>query len=246
MRIADSTATRFTTGSEPGRPRQIGQTWVLGAAPNSVGQPQNILSRSSSSTCTSSPSTGSKRSTTSSKSTASRRAAVIGRPPARHAVEQRVAPSSRAARPRTQHRPGTSAPQPRAGAMICSPTGSPSSSASPHGHRHAAIAGEVGRDRREVVEVHRQRVVHLVAHRERRRRRRGRDQHVDLLERRGEVAGDQRAHLLRLAVVGVVVARRQRVRAEDDPALDLGAEPGLAGQRHDLLGGGAAVATRRP
>ena len=43
MRIADSTATAFTTGSEPGRPRHTGQTWVLGAAPNSVGQPQNIL-----------------------------------------------------------------------------------------------------------------------------------------------------------------------------------------------------------
>ena len=69
MRIADSTAVRFTTGSEPGRPRQTGQTWVFGSAPNSVGQPQNILLFVDSSTCTSSPSTGSKRSTTSAKST---------------------------------------------------------------------------------------------------------------------------------------------------------------------------------
>jgi hypothetical protein len=69
MRIADSTAVRLTTGSDPGRPRQIGQTWVLGSAPNSVGQPQNILLLVDSSTCTSSPRVGSKRSTTSPKST---------------------------------------------------------------------------------------------------------------------------------------------------------------------------------
>ena len=66
MRIADSTPTALTTGSEPGSPRQIGQTWVLGAAPNSVGQPQNIFVAVPSSTWTSSPRTGSKRATTSS------------------------------------------------------------------------------------------------------------------------------------------------------------------------------------
>ena len=66
IRIADSTADRLTTGSAPGRPRHTGQTWVFGSAPNSVGQPQNIFVFVFSSTCTSSPSTGSKRSTTSS------------------------------------------------------------------------------------------------------------------------------------------------------------------------------------
>jgi hypothetical protein len=111
----------------------------------------------------------------------------------------------------------------------------------PARHGHRGDAGEVRRDRREVVEVHGQRVVHLVPDRERGGGRRGRDQHVRLLERRGEVAGDQRADLLRLPVVGVVVARRERVRAEDDPPLDLGAEPGLAGERHDLLGRGTSV-----
>ena len=50
-----------------------------------------------------------------------------------------------------------------------------------------------------------------------------------------EVAGDQRADLLRLPVVGVVVAGRQRVRADHDAALHLGAEARLAGQRHDVL-----------
>ena len=54
-----SIALRFITGSEPGRPRQTGQTWEFGSAPNAVGQPQNILVRVPSSTCVSSPNTGS-------------------------------------------------------------------------------------------------------------------------------------------------------------------------------------------
>jgi hypothetical protein len=66
IRIADSTALTLTTGSEPGSPRQTGQTWVLGSAPNAVEQPQNILDAVLSSTCTSSPSTGSYADTASS------------------------------------------------------------------------------------------------------------------------------------------------------------------------------------
>ena len=65
MRIADSSAAALTTGSAPGRPRQTGQTWEFGSAPKSVGQPQNIFVAVESSTCTSSPMTGSKRSRTS-------------------------------------------------------------------------------------------------------------------------------------------------------------------------------------
>ena len=57
--MADSTALALTTGSAPGRPRQTGQTWVLGSAPNSVAQPQNILVFVPSSTWTSRPMTGS-------------------------------------------------------------------------------------------------------------------------------------------------------------------------------------------
>ena len=43
MRAAYSTARPLATGSDPGSPRQTGQTWVLGSAPNTVGQAQNIL-----------------------------------------------------------------------------------------------------------------------------------------------------------------------------------------------------------
>ena len=59
IRMADSTAVRLTTGSAPGSPRHVGQTCVLGSAPNAVGQPQNILVFVDSSTCTSRPRTGS-------------------------------------------------------------------------------------------------------------------------------------------------------------------------------------------
>ena len=43
-----------------------------------------------------------------------------------------------------------------------------------------------------------------------------------------ELVADDRPHLLRLAVVRVVVAGRERVRAEHDPALRLVAEPRVA------------------
>jgi hypothetical protein len=66
MRMALSTPTALRTGSDPGRPRQVGHTWVLGGAPKVVAQPQNIFVFVPSSTCTSSPSTGSNSATTSS------------------------------------------------------------------------------------------------------------------------------------------------------------------------------------
>ena len=62
IRIVYSIAIRFTTGSEPGRPRQTGQTWLLGSAPKAVAQPQNILVLVPSSTWVSRPITGSYRS----------------------------------------------------------------------------------------------------------------------------------------------------------------------------------------
>ena len=54
-----SIAALLITGSEPGRPRQTGQTAALGSEPKTVGQPQNILATVPSSTCVSSPITGS-------------------------------------------------------------------------------------------------------------------------------------------------------------------------------------------
>src|SRR3546814_14984386 len=49
-----------------------------------------------------------------------------------------------------------------------------------------------------------------------------------LRPRRLEIARNQRADLLRLRVISVVIARRQHIGADHDPALDLVAEPGGA------------------
>ena len=59
IRMVDSIAVSLATGSAPGRPRQTGQVWVFGSAPNSVEQPQNIFDTVPSSTCVSRPITGS-------------------------------------------------------------------------------------------------------------------------------------------------------------------------------------------
>ncbi len=41
--MPNSTARRLMNGSEPGMPWQTGQVAVLGGAPNTARQPQNIL-----------------------------------------------------------------------------------------------------------------------------------------------------------------------------------------------------------
>jgi hypothetical protein len=66
IRMVDSTAIRLTTGSEPGSPRQTGQTCVLGSAPKAVGHEQNIFELVPSSTWVSSPITVSNPAITSS------------------------------------------------------------------------------------------------------------------------------------------------------------------------------------
>src|SRR6478735_1076717 len=80
-RTIDSTATAFSTGREPGSPRQVGQTWLLGGAPNVVSQPQNIFDTVPSSTCTSRPRTGSKDATAWSKSISSSAVPMLIRGP---------------------------------------------------------------------------------------------------------------------------------------------------------------------
>ena len=57
MRTAISTTAALSAGSAPGSPRHTGQTWVFGAPPNSVEQPQKILLRVRSWAWTSSPRT---------------------------------------------------------------------------------------------------------------------------------------------------------------------------------------------
>src|SRR5205814_10682614 len=70
---------------------------------------------------------------------------------------------------------------------------------------------------------------HLRSYRDRDGRRGRRDERVHLLEDADLLVLYERPNLLRLDVVGVVVAGRERVRAEDHPALDLRAEAFAAG-----------------
>jgi hypothetical protein len=53
--IAYSTTLRLSVGIAPGKPRQTGQTDVLGSEPKAAGQEQNIFVFVLSSTCISSP-----------------------------------------------------------------------------------------------------------------------------------------------------------------------------------------------
>jgi hypothetical protein len=55
--MALSTAVALGDGKDPGMPRHTGQIKVLGSAPNSTRQPQNILVFVESWACTSSPMT---------------------------------------------------------------------------------------------------------------------------------------------------------------------------------------------
>src|SRR2546427_7186704 len=96
------------------------------------------------------------------------------------------------------------------------------------GDRDPGKPGDVHRQREDVVEVHRERVVHFRADLERDRRRGRRHQRVHLLEDAVVLTLDQRPDLLRLDVVGVVVTGRKRVRTEDHAPLHLGPEAGAA------------------
>ena len=109
--------------------------------------------------------------------------------------------------------------------ISCSPTGNPSER--PDGTFRPGQPGQAGRDRHHVAGVHRERVGRLVADREGDRRRGRRGEDVERLERLAMLADEQRADALRLTVVGVVVARRERVGAEHDPPLRLVAEAGV-------------------
>ena len=113
----------------------------------------------------------------------------------------------------------------------------------PRWHRHSAVPGEVQRQRAQVEEVHGERVVDLLPEPERGRRGGRRDQDVDAAVGAREVTCDQRAHLLRLVVVRVVIAGGQRVGTNHDAALDFWTEASSPRHRHHLFGAVGAVVT---
>ena len=96
----------------------------------------------------------------------------------------------------------------------------------PGRHRDARQARHVHRHREHVVEIHLDRIgAALLADAEGGRRRRRRQDRVDALrEHVLEILLDQRAHLLRAQVIGVVIAGREHVGADHHAAAHLGAE----------------------
>src|SRR3954451_8699238 len=97
------------------------------------------------------------------------------------------------------------------------------------GYAHARYTGQVTGQRVYVGKIHRKRIFYLFADLERRKRRNRGDDRVHLPERLTEVASNQRANLLRLLIVSVVVAGTQNVRAEHDPPLHFVSEAIPAG-----------------
>ncbi len=116
-----------------------------------------------------------------------------------------------------------------AGPAICRPTGRPV--AEPAGDRDRRDPGQRHRHGAEVVQVHRQRIAGLLAEPKATVGAVGVTMKSTSLEGAAEVLGDLRAHPLRAAVVGVVVARGERVGAEHDPPLDLRSEAVVARAR---------------
>ncbi len=108
----------------------------------------------------------------------------------------------------------------------------------PAGHREAGQGRQVAGDGEDVGQVHLQRVAGLLAQPEGRARRHRPGHHVAALEGGVEVAPDQGADLLGPQVVGVVVAGAERVGAQHDAPLDLGAEPLLPALGVELLQAG--------
>src|ERR1700761_4669425 len=78
-------------------------------------------------------------------------------------------------------------------------------------HTHAADPRQRSRNRIDVLEVHLQRIIRLLSQLECWRRRHRAHNRIHLRKRRQEISREQRANLLRLAVVRIVVARRERI-----------------------------------
>src|SRR5262247_2460819 len=85
-------------------------------------------------------------------------------------------------------------------------------------------AGEVDGNGKDVGEIHLQGIVDLFPNLEGRCRRNWSDEHIDTSESLLKIPPDQRPDLLRLSIIGLIVASAKGIGAEHDAALDLGAK----------------------
>ena len=103
------------------------------------------------------------------------------------------------------------------------------------GDRKARQSREVDCDRIDVVQVHLHRIIDFLAQPEGRRRCRRSGNDVHFGETAPEIISDQLPRLLRLEVVGIVVACREHIGTGQDPAFDLGTKTVTAGFLVELL-----------
>ena len=224
-RIARSTAPRFSTGSTPGSAMSTAEACVFGAAPNAVDAPEKIFDAVDSCACVSSPMTTSQLMRAPSRARAPARGAMpVGRllEPVRDVEELRFGEvvaldlqADRQAVARRSRRESTS-PARRSGspAIVKMSFRYICTGSSVFAPILNAADGAVG--------------PMITSH---------------CAYARAKVVGDQPPHLLRLQVVRVVVAVRQHVGADEDAALDLGAE--ALGARLPVHVGEVGVLARR-
>ena len=105
------------------------------------------------------------------------------------------------------------------------------SAGEPARYRERRQTGEISSDGIDVIEVHLNRIIHLLADAKGRGRGRRADHEIHGGECAGEVVADQLPNLLRLKILVIVVTGGQHIRPRQYPSLDFWAET-LAARAH--------------
>src|SRR5436190_7821409 len=228
-RMACSTAARFSTGSVPGSAMSTAEACVLGSAPKALAAAEKILLRVRSCAWVSMPTTISQAIVATSprrhRSCAARCSYGRRVPSWRGASQRRLARHARMPVGRLLVAMGD-AEELRFGKVIAGELQADRQAGvvEPTGHGKRRQSGERRRDGEDVIEVHLHRIIAFRADGERGGGGGGPEDDIALRERLHEIARDQAADLLRLEVIGVVVAVRKNVGADEDAPLHFCAE----------------------
>src|SRR3954466_3489774 len=225
-RMACSTAARFSTGSVPGSAMSTAEACVLGGAPNALAAAEKILLLVRSCAWVSMPTTISQ--------------AIVATSPRRHRActarcSYRPVPGWRGASQRRLARHARmpvgpllvamgDAEELRFGKVIARELQADRQAGivEPTGHGKRRQSRQRRRDGEDVIEVHLHRIIAFRADGERGGGGGGPEDDIALRERLHEISRDQAADLLRLEVIGVVVALRKNVGADKDAPLHFG------------------------